>query len=238
MLRGVKTTSTLSLAMAIGLSVWACGGNQPAPPPSPGVYYNLTPGLCAEYSNDAGGGGVATVGVHIVTATNPPGIELKRYKHGLQNEFDFLNFAPDGGDVFLAERELFPATGPTQEFYSTTDAGGVGLKYLPAPPLGSQTLDSSSDCANGSACMDMALDVSVLSTSPYTGAYSVPDGGMIETQLYFTYTYNGDGGLAADQRGVVPGIGFTDLYMIDDTMNLSHYLLVDIIPDDGGCGEH
>ena len=41
--------------------------------------------------------------------------------------------------------------------------------------------------------------------------------------------------------GMVPGIGFTDLYLADDNNVFTHYLLVDIIPDvDGGayCANH
>ena len=241
MLRLVKTTLSLALTLAAGLVAGACGsggGAQPNLPPGP--YYNLIPGVCAEYS-DQDGGANPSVGVHIQIATNPPGIELRRVKHGVMDENDYLTFAPDGGGVFLAEREYASSTGmPVQEVYTTTGAGGVGLKYLPAPPLESQTLDSTSLCGSGSVCTSMALDVSVPSSKPYTGALSVPDGGMIETVLDFTYTYDdGDGGLKGDQRSVVPGIGFTDLYLLDtDTNNLAHYLLVDIIPDDAGCAEH
>ena len=68
----------------------------------------------------------------------------------------------------------------------------------------------------------------------------MPDGGQVQTQLGFTYQYNDDAGAEnLIERGLVPGIGFTDLYLVDDTKNLSHYLLVDIIPDDGGaCALH
>jgi hypothetical protein len=233
MLRVVKTTFALSLVVAGALLGAGCGGSPATTYPPPGVYYNLIPGVCAEYS-DQDGGLNPSVGVHIQTSTNPPGIELRRVKHGVMDENDFLSFAPDGGGVFLAEREYAtPDAGPVQEVYTTP------LKYLAAPPLGTQTLDSSSVCASGSVCTSMSLDVSVQSSKSYTGALSVPDGGMIETELYFTYTYDDGGMLTADQREIVPGIGFTDLYLVDtETNNLAHYLLVDIIPDDGGCAEH
>jgi len=235
MLRLVKTKLSLALTVATGLVAGACGGGATQPNLPPGPYYNLIPGMCAEYSNEDGGQN-PSVGMRIQTATNPPGIELLIIKHDLPVEDDYLSFATDGGGVFLAEREYPNATGMVQEVYTTP------LKYLAAPPLTSQTLDSSSLCGSGSVCSSMALDVSVLPPSkPYTGALSVPDGGMIETELYFTYTYDNDGGLSAAQRGIVPGIGFTDLLLLDDTMNLSHYLLADIIPDPDGnapCAEH
>jgi hypothetical protein len=243
MLRHVKRSLSSRLTIAIGLLATGCGGGKQSASGgsgsgglslTPGVYYNLVPGICAEYSNDAGGGGLATVGVHIQTATSPvPGIELRRTMHGVEEEEEYLSFDPDGGGVFLAERQYPTSTTLAVEVYSTP------LKYLPAPPLGTQELDSSSVCGGGNACITMSLDVSVESSAPYTGAYSVPDGGQVETQLGFIYQYNGDGGTDLVERGLVPGIGFTDLYLLDDTMNLSHYLLVDIIPDDGGvCAEH
>jgi len=242
MLRHVKRSLSCALTITAGMLAGGCGGGKQSSsggsgsgglPLTPGAYYNLVPGICAEYSNDAGGGGLATVGVHIQTAVSPAGIELRRTKHGVMDENEFLTFDADGGGVFLAERE-YPTTSMTaEEVYSTP------LKYLPAPPLGTQELDSSSVCGGGNACITMSLDVSVESSAPYTGAYSVPDGGQVETQLGFIYQYNGDGGTDLVERGLVPGIGFTDLYLLDDTMNLSHYLLVDIIPDDGGvCAEH
>jgi hypothetical protein len=240
MLRGVKSSLSFASAIVAGLLTGCGGGTQSSTAGSgpgglsltPGVYYNLIPGTCAEYSNDAGGGGVATVGVHIIAAVSPPGIELRRTMHAVTDMQEFLTFDPDGGGVFLAEREYPTSTTTAQEVYSTP------LKYLPPPPLGTQMLDSSSVCGGGNACISMSLDVSVSSSAAYTGAYS--DGGKVESQLGFIYEYNDDGGTdSLLERGLVPGIGFTDLYLVDDSKNLSHYLLVDIIADDGGlCAEH
>ncbi len=48
-----------------------------------------------------------------------------------------------------------------------------------------------------------------------------------------------DGGATVDERAIVPGIGFTDLFLLDDTgQNYSHYLLVDITTAGGSCAEH
>ena len=75
--------------------------------------------------------------------------------HGVTDEQEYLTFDPDGGGVFLAEREYPTSTTTAQEVYSTP------LKYLPPPPIGTESLDSSSVCGGGNACITMTLDVSV-----------------------------------------------------------------------------
>src|ERR1700722_153649 len=93
MLRDVKRSLSFALTLTAGLFAGCGGGKQSTSggagsgglPLTPGVYYNLMPGTCAEYSNDAGGTG-PTVGVHIQTAVSPPGIELRRTKHGVMDE--------------------------------------------------------------------------------------------------------------------------------------------------------
>jgi len=241
MLRGVKTTLSFAMALA-GILAAGCGnngsgttsGNTTSGTLSTGPYYNLTPGICGEFSNDAGGIG-PTIGLFIKSSVSPPGIELRRVRHGLKEESDFVSL--DGGLVFLSERELSTSVGNTQEVYVTP------LEYLPAPPLelNGQSLDSSSACASGasSPCITMHLDTNVAMSRPYTGPYAVTDGGMTEYKLNFTFTYDNDGGASATAEAwITPGIGFTDLFLPSDTGGYTDYLLVDIVSDGGACADH
>jgi len=243
MLRVVKKTLVSGLWVA-AMAAMGCssggdgstGNGTSSVPLTPAAYYNLNNGLCAEYAIDAGS--LPSIGVHITTSTTPPGIELRRVRHGQQDENEFVSF-DGGGGVSIAERQFQTLSGFTAEVFTTP------LSYLPPPPLvnNAPALTSSSLCGGGSDCSTMGLSVSILGTRPYTGAYSVDgglgDGGITEYKLDFVFSADNDAG-QLEQRWIVPGIGFTDLYLpTDDGNAFADYLLVDIIPDSaGGCANH
>lgn len=181
-------------------------------------YFNLQPGLCFGYDNLGD-----KVSIDLVPVQSPAGVALHRAHGGLDQEVDFLTF--DGGTVYLAERELVGSAAQVTEVFTPP------LPYLTAP-LGGPSLNGTSSFTTGTQSGTETLDVSQVGSQPWLGLGA--DGGFTtETKIDFTFD-DGDGGEVVE-TGLIPGLGFTDLFLPNPSGTFVDYLLTRVYPDDAGC---
>jgi hypothetical protein len=222
-------------AFAFALACSSGGGDDAGPPLSGQEYFNLTPGLCFEYSADDAG--TPTRGLLITAVASPAGVKVDSKHHGGTEQIDYLSF--DAGTVLLSSRQVF-TTGIESWVFVTP------LTYLQAPLAeGQGNLTSSSAFTFSSTASDAGtltgeetLTVAVTGTTLWTGV-AADAGGSSAYKMNFAGS-DLDAGVSLTQvRSMLPNVGFVQLLATDDTGSFVTFQLVDIKVLDGGtnCGQ-
>jgi len=225
----LRILPVLMLALPLGCS---SSSTDAGPPVSAQQYFNLVPGQSFAYtSGDAG----PTRTLQIQSVCSPPGeISVTSLKRGQVEQIEYLTFDDAGATVFLNQRDVYP-TG--------SSGGGIDsrlfanpLTYLVAPLAYPQSNLTSGSTYTGTSSGYESYSMAVLGSQLWT-QFGADAGGSTAYQLQFSGQDDGGGGLTQN-RTMLPGIGFVQIYAQDDLGAYVNFTLVAINVLDGGTPCH